>query len=89
MAPLGRVRYVQLERGSCLVCKARSAELGRTVVCRCGADRNRMEQIDTVPGRITLFRACAGRWPPGNRELRRRLRDMGATRNPADHLSGP
>jgi AraC family ethanolamine operon transcriptional activator len=54
MAPLGRVRYVQLERGSACV-QGTLAELGRVVVCRCGADRNRMEQIDTVPGRVTLF----------------------------------
>ena len=54
MAPLGRVRYVQLERGSACV-QGTLAELGRVVVCRCGADRNRMEQIDTLPGRVTLF----------------------------------
>ena len=52
MAPLGRVRYVQLERGSACV-QGALAELGRVVVCRYGADRNRMEQIDTVPGRVT------------------------------------
>jgi len=54
LAPLGRVRYVQLEPGAVNV-EGAIAELGRTVVCRCGADRNRIEQIDTVPGRITLF----------------------------------
>jgi AraC family ethanolamine operon transcriptional activator len=54
LAALGRVRYVQLEPGAVSVDGA-IAELGRTVVCRCGADRNRIEQIDTVPGRITLF----------------------------------
>ena len=54
MTPLGRVRYVQLERGTASV-QGSIAELGRVVVCRCGADRNRMEQIDTVPGRVTLF----------------------------------
>jgi AraC family transcriptional regulator, ethanolamine operon transcriptional activator len=54
LAPLGHVRYVQLEPGAVSV-EGAIAELGRTVVCRCGADRNRMEQIDTVPGRITLF----------------------------------
>jgi len=54
LAPLGRVRYVQLEPGAANV-EGAIAELGRTVVCRCGADRNRIEHIDTVPGRITLF----------------------------------
>lgn len=54
MAPLGRVRYVQLEPGAASV-EGAIAELGRTVVCRCGADRNRIEHIDTVPGKITLF----------------------------------
>ena len=54
MAPLGRVRYMQLERGTACV-QGALAELGRTVVCRYSADRNRMEQIDTVPGRVTLF----------------------------------
>jgi AraC family ethanolamine operon transcriptional activator len=48
------VRYVQLEPGAANV-EGAIAELGRTVVCRCGADRNRIEHIDTVPGRITLF----------------------------------
>jgi AraC family ethanolamine operon transcriptional activator len=54
ITPIGRVRYVQLERGTACLTGA-LAQTGHLIVARCGADRNRMVQIDTVPGRATLF----------------------------------
>jgi AraC family ethanolamine operon transcriptional activator len=45
------------------------AELGRAVVCRCTADRNRIEQLDTVPGRVTLFVPVRGAGRLGTKSL--------------------